>query len=106
MLEIGILFLAGMLFLGTTIMLVVMIKEFLHMKTAAILMEAAFKEHREVVDGVQQFVQHGLNSAEEQYSSVMNDYSKILDSNNHLQERINKMEANQKKPLAPDVTFN
>jgi len=87
-------------------MMVLMLKEFIHLKTAAILMEAAFKEHQDAVNSMQQFVQHGLNGAEEQYSSVISDYQKVLDSNNHLQERINRMEASQKKPLAPDVTYN
>ena len=106
MLEIGILLLAGFLFLGSIGALVIMLREFAQMKTAAILMEAAFKEHRDIVEGVQQFVQRGLTGAEEQYSSVIDDYKKVIDSNHQLQERINKMEANQKKPLAPDVTYN
>ena len=106
MIETSILVVAGLLFLVSMGALVIMVKEFAHMKTAAILMEAAFKEHKEMVDGVQSFVHRGLEGAEEQYQTVMTDYQKVMSSNNALQERINKVEQGQKKPMAPDVTFN
>jgi hypothetical protein len=86
--------------------LITMVREFAHMKTAAILMESAFKEHKEMIDGVQTFVHRGLEGAEEQFNTVMKDYSKVLAANNVLQDRINKLEERQKKPMAPDVTFN
>ena len=63
-------------------------------------------EHKEAVENIHGFVAHGLESAETQYSKVQKDYGKIANSNHSLQERVNKMEANQKKPMAPDVTFN
>ena len=106
MLEIGILFLAGVLFLATAVMMVVMLKEFSHMKVASILMETAFKEQRDGVENMQEFMQNGLKGAEAQYATVIDDYAKVINSNHGLQERINKMEASQKKPLAPDVTYN
>jgi hypothetical protein len=98
--------LSGLLFTLTVGVLVVMLKEFARMKTAAILMEAAFKEHQKMTEGVQRFVSHGLEAAEEQYANVQDDYIKMVNSNNALQERINQLEASRKKPLAPDVTFN
>ena len=105
-LALVILGLSGLLFTITMGALIVMLKEFSSMKTAAILMEAAFKEHKTMVDSVQQFVAGGLEAAKEQYSNVQDDYLKLINSNNALQEKINKLEANRKKPLAPDVTFN
>jgi len=105
-LEISVLVVAGLFFLVGMGALIAMVKEFAHMKTAAILMESAFKEHKEMIDGVQGFVHRGLEGAEAQYNSVMEDYQKVLNSNHALQDRINKLEKSQKKPLAPDVTFN
>ena len=106
MLAIIVLVMAGLLFLVSMAALIVMVKEFAHMKTAAILMESAFKEHKEMIDGVQSFVHRGLEGAESQYSHVVEEYQKVLNSNHSLQERMNKLEDNQKKPLAPDVTLN
>lgn len=106
MLEVGLLVIAGLLFLVSMGALIVMVKEFAHMKTAAILMESAFKEHQEMINGVQQFVHHGLEGAEQQFTKVMEDYNKTMHSNNSLQERLNKIEKSIKKPMAPDVTLN
>ena len=104
--QILILSLAALVSVVTLVALIIMLKEFAQMKAAAILMEAAFIEHKEAVENIHGFVAHGLESAELQYSKVQEDYSKIANSNHSLQERINKMEENQKKPMAPDVTFN
>ena len=104
--QILILSLAGLASVITLVALIIMLKEFAQLKTAAILMEAAFMEHKEAINTIQGFVSHGLQTAETQYTKVQEDYGKVVDSNHGLQERINKMEANQKKPMAPDVIFN
>jgi hypothetical protein len=113
MLEIGALIFSGLFFLVSMGALIVMVKEFSHMKTAAILMESAFKDHKEVIDGVQSFVQHGLEGAEAQYKTVMEQadvtmqyYQKVINENHKLIEDINKLKERQKKPMAPDVTLN
>jgi len=106
MLEVGILVIASLLFLVSMGALITMVREFAHMKTAAILMESAFKEHKEMIDGVQGFVQHGLEGAEQQFTKVMEDYTQAIGATNALQERINKIEKTMKKPMSPDVTLN
>lgn len=106
MLEIGILVIASLLFLVSMGALITMVIEFSHMKTAAILMESAFKEHAEMVDGMQNFVRQGLESTEQQFTKVMEEYVQVMSSNNSLQERINELEKSVKKPMSPDVTLN
>lgn len=106
MLEIGILVIASLLFLVSMGALITMIKEFAHMRAAAILMEAAFKEHQEIINGVQNFVHSGLKGAEEQFGKVMEDYGRMLNSNNSLQERLNAIEKTIKQPMSPDITLN
>jgi len=98
--------LSALLFALGALALIVMLKEFASMKMAATVMESAFKDSQEAIDGMQTFIGRGLEAAEEQYKTVQGAYHKVLNDNHALQERINKMEASMKKPLAPDVTFN
>jgi len=104
--EIGVLVLSSLLFLAAIGAIIVMLKEFAHMRAAVIIMESACREHKEHVGRLQQVMTRGMENAEGHHTEVMEEYQKTRESNNRLQDRINRIEARQKKPMAPDVTFN
>ena len=76
------------------------------MRSAAVLMESAFKDHKETVENTKDFVKHAVLEAEKQYGDACNDYIRVMDSNNALQDEINQIKAKQKQPLKPDTIFN
>ena len=102
----GILFLAGVLFLASIATILFILKEFTQVKIAATLMEAAFKDHSEMTQSIQQFVSRGLEGAEAQYGEIQAGQEQVINSVRGLNERINKVEDNIRKPMNPDVTFN
>lgn len=106
MIEWGVLALAGLLFLTSIGGLFLMLKEFTYMKTCYVLMEEAFKKHKESVEDLHSGIRCGFEASDERYGEVCRAYSDTKNDNNALQERINKMEAKVKQPLNPDITYN
>jgi len=108
MISIGIfvLILSSLLFLTNIAFLLVIFKEFSSMRASYIIMKSSFTDNLEMMEGMQTFVQQSLGGSEQICNNVMEKYSEIMQSNNHLQERINEIEASLTKPMAPDITLN
>lgn len=86
--------------------IIVMLKEFSQLRTSAIIMENSFKEHMELMQGVQGFVSRGLEGAEEHYVKIQTDYDKLIAYQRSINERLNKIEEQQSSPMDPDITFS
>ena len=106
MLEYGVLFLAGVMFLGCLAALLLMLKEFSELKVKSILMESTFREHQEYVVHIQKMISSEVEGAEENYNKIIEDYNTVREMYNGVQSRINYLEQSQNKPMAPDVTLN
>ena len=96
----------ALLFLCNVALLIFIVGGFASMKARYLLMEQAFKDYKKMIEEMQLYISRGFESTEDRYDALIDEYKKVLNSNNALQERINRIERTQKKPLAPDVILN
>ena len=120
MIEILFLGIGVLVFIVTIYTLIHIVLQFSQMRAQCMLMEAAFRDHVGEMNHIKEFSEENFKNMQVQYEGTKEDYEKVQDaykivqkeykrlteSNNSLQERVNKYDKDRKKPMGPDITFN